>query len=134
MGENGSPEPVFEFDEEYSYFMVRLPVHEEILKKYQENSSEIFPSNGTKLALSRHQVDILYKCQKASALVDLLAITGRSDRTKFRDQVLRPLLDHDFIEMTHPDKPRSSKQKYRLAEKGRHMLAEIKGVEGDDTI
>jgi ATP-dependent DNA helicase RecG len=27
MRENGSPPPVFEFDEDHSYFMVRLPVH-----------------------------------------------------------------------------------------------------------
>ncbi|MFH1931751.1 MAG: ATP-binding protein, partial [Pseudomonadota bacterium] len=43
---------------------------------------------GTKLALSRHQVEILHKCREDSLLVDLLVITGRSDRTKFRDQVI----------------------------------------------
>jgi hypothetical protein len=35
-----------------------------------------------------------------------------------------PLLKANLIEMTIPDKPRSSKQKYRLSEKGRHFLAE----------
>ena len=79
---------------------------------------------GTKLALSRHQVNILRKCQNDSALVDLMAITGRSDRTKFRHQVLNPLLEAELIEMTIPDKPRSSKQKYRLTEKGRRVLKE----------
>jgi hypothetical protein len=36
--------------------------------------------------------------------------------------VLRPLLDAKFIEMTIPDKPTSSKQKYRLTEKGRQAV------------
>ncbi len=73
---------------------------------------------GTKLALSEHQVDILRKCQTDSALVDLMAITERSDRTKFRHQVLGAILEEGLIEMTIPDKPRSSKQKYRLTGKG----------------
>jgi len=51
-----------------------------------------------------------------------MALTGRSDRTKFRHQVLNPLIKIGFIEMTIPDKPRSSKQKYRLTEKGRKIM------------
>jgi ATP-dependent DNA helicase RecG len=81
---------------------------------------------GTKLALSQHQVEILRRCHEDSALVDLMAITGRSDRTKFRHQVLHPLLEQGLIEMTIPDKPRSSKQKYRLTDKGRNMVQDLK--------
>jgi len=77
---------------------------------------------GTKLALSRHQVEILEKCIKETTLLELMAIIGRSDRTKFRQQVLNPLLAGGLIEMTIPDKPRSSLQKYRLTEKGRAWL------------
>ena len=51
-----------------------------------------------------------------------MEIEGRSDRTKFRNQVLRPLLDAGLIEMTIPDKPTSSKQKYRLTEMGKQIL------------
>ena len=80
----------------------------------------------TKLALSRHQVEILRRCYEDSTLVDLMAITGRSDRTKFRHQVLHPLLAQGLIEMTIPDKPRSSKQKYRLTAKGRQMVQDLK--------
>jgi ATP-dependent DNA helicase RecG len=59
-------------------------------------------------------------------LLELLAISGRSDRTKFRQQVINPLLADGLIEMTRPDKPRSSLQKYRLTEKGRAWFAERK--------
>ena len=78
--------------------------------------------DGTKLALSRHQVEILRNCLNEKALLDLITITGRSDRTKFRHQVLNPLIEMQLIEMTMPDKPRSSKQKYRLTEKGKKMV------------
>ncbi len=77
---------------------------------------------GTKLGLSRDQVEILHKCRQASTIRDLMALLGRSNRTKFRDQVLKPLLDAQLVEMTVPDKPRSSKQKYRITEKGSTAL------------
>jgi predicted HTH transcriptional regulator len=85
-------------------------------------TGEVPAQIGTKLALSRHQVDILKKCRKETGLVDLMAITGRADRTKFRHQVLAPLLAEELIEMTIPDKPRSSNQEYRLTVKGRTWL------------
>jgi hypothetical protein len=40
-----------------------------------------------------------------------MSLIGRSNRTKFRDQVLRTLLDAGFIEMTIPDKPREAASK-----------------------
>ena len=44
-----------------------------------------------------------------------------SDRKSFRERYLTPALSDGLIEMTIPDKPRSSKQKYRLTDKGRRM-------------
>jgi uncharacterized Zn finger protein len=74
---------------------------------------------GTKLGLSRHQLKILHRLLEEKTILDIMKLAGRTDRTKFRNQVLRPLLDVGLIEMTIPDKPTSSKQKYRLTEKGR---------------
>ena len=51
-----------------------------------------------------------------------MAVAGRTNRTKFRNQVLRPLLDGRLIEMTIPDKPRSSQQKYRLTNEGKRYV------------
>jgi len=51
-----------------------------------------------------------------------MEIFDRTNRTKFRDQVIKPLIDAGWIEMTIPDKPTSSKQKYRITEKGRQLL------------
>jgi hypothetical protein len=58
-----------------------------------------------------------------------MSVLGRTNRTKFRDQVLAPLLDADLVEMTVPDKPRSSKQRYRLTAMGREFLRSMKGEE-----
>ncbi|MFA4985452.1 MAG: hypothetical protein WC712_02600, partial [Candidatus Brocadiia bacterium] len=47
-----------------------------------------------------------------------------------RDNYLHPALQAGFVEMTIPDKPRSSKQKYRLTDAGRRKLEEAKHREG----
>ena len=41
-----------------------------------------------------------------------------ANREHFRKSHLQPALNDGFIELTLPDKPNSSKQKYRLTEKG----------------
>jgi ATP-dependent DNA helicase RecG len=44
----------------------------------------------------------------------------------FREAYLMPALNSGLIEMTIPDKPRSSKQKYRLTSKGYDLLNKMK--------
>jgi ATP-dependent DNA helicase RecG len=122
MKENGSPAPEFETDDDRTSFLIRLPVHERATKGLE---GEVTTQVGTKLALSRHQVTVLSKCLESQAITDLMTVAGRSDRTKFRDQVLNPLLEEGLVEMTIPDKPRSSKQRYRLTDKGRRLLKEL---------
>ena len=80
---------------------------------------------GTKSAPSRRQVEILRNCLTEKTIRTLMAFAGRKDRTKFRNQVLKPLLDAGWLEMTLPDKPTSSKQKYRLTVTGQQVLAEL---------
>jgi ATP-dependent DNA helicase RecG len=77
---------------------------------------------GTKLGLSRDQVQVLEIARTATSLPDLMAPSGRTNRTKFRDQVLIPLLEAGLLEMTLPDKPRSSKQQYQTTAAGRKFL------------
>ncbi len=83
---------------------------------------------GTKSGPSRDQVLVLHKCSEDSALPELMGVVGRTNRTKFRDQVLKPLLEEGLVEMTIPDKPRSSNQRYRLTAKGRAWLQAGQGT------
>jgi DNA-binding PadR family transcriptional regulator len=53
---------------------------------------------------------------------------GLKDDEHFRKSYLLPALEAGLIEMTIQDKPRSSKQKYRLTAKGRRRLAQKGGV------
>lgn len=113
----GHPDPVFE--ENTGGMLVTLFARS---GKKSHLGEEKTLQKGTKLALSRHQVEILHKCMVDSDISELMAITSRSDRTKFRNQVLNPLLEENLVEMTIPDKPTSSKQKYRLTVKGQKYI------------
>ena len=127
--ENGNPAPTWREQAGSVYvtfFPAELPDTRQVPDKHPASTLQVILEAGTKLALSRHQVEILHKCRNERALLDLMALTGRSDRTKFRHQVLNPLLEAGLIEMTIPDKPRSSKQKYRLTEKGEREIGKMK--------
>jgi Filamentation induced by cAMP protein Fic-like, C-terminal domain len=64
----------------------------------------------------------------------LAALTGTMDRRSlqialglkaeknFRLLYLRPAIEAGLIEMTAPERPRSSKQRYRLTARGREIL------------
>lgn len=73
---------------------------------------------GTKPALSSYQVQMLDLAEVPRALAELMGPSGRTDRTKSRDQVVRPLLEAGLLEMTLPDKPRSSSRSYTEAAAG----------------
>ena len=73
------------------------------------------------------QIAVLRTCETDSGILELMSVTGRSNRTKFRDRVMGPLLANGLIEMTIPDKPSSSKQKYRLTDEGRALITQSEG-------
>lgn len=58
---------------------------------------------------------------KAYSAKELMELVGLKHRPTFRDNYLLPALELGYIEMTIPDKPNSSKQKY-IKIKGRKIL------------
>ena len=69
---------------------------------------------GTKPELSSDQSHLLDNIKGEMPLIALMSLLKRTDRTKFRSQILNPLIEAGLVEPTIPDKPTSSKQKYRL--------------------
>lgn len=67
-------------------------------------------------------VRVLRKAQTVIAITELMNSVGQTNRTRFRKQVLKPLIDAELIAMTIPDKPQSSRQRYVITEKGREVL------------
>ena len=67
--------------------------------------------------LSSDQVKILKNCAQENTAAELIKILQRTNKTKFKQTILDPLIDCKFFELTIPDKPKSPKQKYRLTGK-----------------
>ena len=65
---------------------------------------------------------VMLFCREPKGAREIMGILGLKHWKTFQANYLNPLLAADLIEMTIPDKPRSSKQKYRLTEKGRIFL------------
>lgn len=58
-----------------------------------------------------------------------MVLLGLKHLKIFRTNYLQPLLDAGWLEMTVPGKPRSSKQKYRLTEKGRELQEQLRQLQ-----
>ncbi len=69
------------------------------------------------------EVRLLAACRGEMTRGQLKNALGLKDDEHFRKAYLRPALEAGRIEMTAPDKPTSSRQKYRLTAKGRIILA-----------
>lgn len=126
--DRGLPEPVFE--ENSGGMLVTLFNASSASRK----GKQVTPQVGTKLAPSGHQVGtkwalkhdqifVLESCRTEQTLLELMKLIGRSDRTKFREGVVKPLIEAGWLERTIPGKPRSRLQRYRTTEAGREALA-----------
>ena len=72
---------------------------------------------GTKKGLSWDHLKILKKCKIESSAKELMEILDRTNKSKFKDAIINPLVENGFFELTNPDKPKSPTQKYRLTSK-----------------
>ena len=72
---------------------------------------------GTKEGLSQDHLKILKNCQNESSAIELMEILNRTNKSKFKNAIINPLIENGFFELTNPDKPKSPTQKYRLTNK-----------------
>lgn len=69
-------------------------------------------------------IAVLESARTARTREELQKATGLKDREHFRKTYLEQLLVAGWLEMTIPDKPRSSKQRYRTTDLGREILTQ----------
>ena len=69
---------------------------------------------GTKKGLSKDHLKILRNCKNESSAIELMKILKRSNKSKFKNVIINPLVENGYFELTNPDKPKSPTQKYRL--------------------
>ena len=81
------------------------------------DSDSHFDTKGTKQGLSRDHLIVLKKCKNESTALELMKILKRTNKSKFKTAIINPLIDHNFLELTIPESPKSPSQKYRTTGK-----------------
>ena len=67
-------------------------------------------------------IQVLDFCKEPRKASEIMELLGLKHWRTFQKNYLNPMLETEIIERTIPDKPRSSKQKYRLSGKGKELL------------
>lgn len=64
--------------------------------------------------LKKNHIKVLNKCAPENTAIELMKILKRTNKSKFKKDILNPLIEFGFFEPTIPEKPNSPKQKYRF--------------------
>ena len=124
MKENSSPPPEFEFDEDHSYFMVRLPVNPQAEEITAIGRPESGVESGVESGAESEMVIAILDHLQGGVLgkKDLAERLGKARPTGYLNDLVRKMVSSVLIEFTIPEKPNSRMQKYRITEKGRYLL------------
>jgi len=120
MQENGSPAAKFDFDETHTYFRVILPIHPKYRIPY---APQVTPQ--VALQVPPEVKQLLEIMGGDMTRQEIQGRLGLNDKKHFRKAYLQPALQKNLIEMTLPDKPQSSKQKYHLTQEGQLLLEKM---------
>ena len=114
MKSNGSELPIFQTDEERSYFRVILPIHPLFLEKAGREQKELkLPARKSKEENKKLVIDALKKYGNLSTgeLAEILGYKKLNDSIR---SAVKELLDSGEVHYLYPDKPKSRKQKICL--------------------
>src|SRR5699024_5747121 len=104
MQQNGSPTPVFETDDERSYFLIRLPIHAGFIEVEQAATEAAHQvAHQVTHQVSEHVKSLLLACVGEMNRAELMLALALKDRVNFRDIYLQPALEQGLIKMTQPD-------------------------------
>ena len=117
--EESIEEPVINHSEDWTKEIKRsqnIGQEVEQLSFIYDNNNDILIL-GTKKGLSQDHLRILRNCKNESSAIELMEIINRTNKSKFKNIIINPLVKNGFLELTNPDKPKSPTQKYRLTSK-----------------
>ncbi len=65
---------------------------------------------------------IILASKDAISLTDLMGPLSQTNRTRFRKSTITPMIEAGLLSMTIPDRPTSSKQKYKATERALGLI------------
>jgi ATP-dependent DNA helicase RecG len=120
---NKCPEPKFKVN---GFFTATFWPNIEITRKATREVTEEVTKQVTAQVTEQVAIMLQTACEPIS-LKELQSAVSLKHRPHFTKSYLGPLLTAKWLEMTIPDKPRSSKQRYRTTDLGRKILDQWSG-------
>ena len=119
MKANSSSPPLFETDDDRSYFLTTLKIHPQYIKQLKPQIE-----SGVESAPLRIQILHLLKEQEHSKK-EMAISFGHKKTYRHLDETVSNMLKTQMIAYTIPGKPQSRLQKYRLTDKGKKWLESL---------
>ena len=94
-----------------------------IIFKVDKFNTQVTTQVTTQVELTQNQILVLKFCNVPRKREEIQAQLNMSNREHFRKSIISPLLEYGFLNMTIPDKPKSSKQKYKISEEGYKFIS-----------
>lgn len=118
MQKNGSPDPVFDTDEQLSYFSVKLKIHPSW--RVQDKGQDKGQVEGQ--VAEQLERAILEYCLRPKKKKEILGMLGLANKHESFVRRTKRLFNNGFLESTIPEKLSSSNQQYRTTRKGEIFL------------
>ena len=145
MRNNGSPDPIFDTDDDRSHFLTTLPAVVSIQVSNQvkdlsfsdlgsiiaftnevsnevSNEAHVQASSILNTVIHERVIDILYMVQNYTKGKEILEGIGLTYQTKNRKKYLDPLLEYGWIGMLNPDAKTDPTQMYKITASGKRLL------------
>jgi len=98
MQQNGSPPPVFETDEDRTFFLVRLPLHPHFIREAEQRKRQT-----TGQVAGQVTAGVLRSCQQPRKASEIQSLVGVKHRETFQDNYLKPLIAKGWSALTIPE-------------------------------
>ena len=90
---------------------------EEKSNQVQDSDTRLRHSDTKKVSLSNKQRDIVNFCSVPRTTAEIMERLGLSNQTKNRERYITSLVAAGYLQMTNPDNPTASNQKYKKVNK-----------------
>ena len=90
---------------------------EEKSNQVQDSDTRLRHSDTKKVSLSNKQRDIVNFCSVPRTTAEIMERLGLSNQTKNRERYITSLVTAGYLQMTNPDNPTASNQKYKKVNK-----------------
>lgn len=136
MAENGSPQPIFETDEDRSFFVSTLLIHPQtVLASSGVSSGVATPIFTPELIefLNNKAISLLEFCVTPRSRTEIQLHLQLKDVKHVRERYIYPLLSAKLIAMTDPEHPLSPNQRFKTTKLGENAF-EIYGSRKPPTL